>query len=104
MVLSLTRVLRLACAMILAAAAVFIASAVDARADPGLFATGWTNIVPTGSNAFHTQDVLFYKKGSSVASTGYFDDAGHFHQMSSSPGISTDWTHIVGSPYTRYPR
>jgi len=99
MVVQLTRAMRLACAVLITAAA-FIASAVDARADPGLFSTGWTNIVPTGgaeNSIYHVHDVLFYKKGSGTAVTGHFDSAGHFYGMATTTGLSTDWTHIVGS-------
>lgn len=105
MVLSLTRAVRLACALLITAA-VLVATAVNAHADPGRFATGWTNIVPTGNaqdplSTYHVHDVVFYKKGSGTAATGHFDSAGHFYQTGTTNGLATDWTHIIGSPYYR---
>jgi hypothetical protein len=114
MELRLNRALRLAGAIILAAAALAVHT-IDAHAAPG-FSPGWTKIIPTGRNnsgysTLHSNDVIFYKQDYAsspfnFAVTGYFDNGGRFYQTGRTDFalgsyLDNGWDQIIGSPTLR---
>ena len=65
---------------------------------PGATTVAATGNADSGWDEYNVHDVVFYTKGSDVAVSGYFDKAGVFHTMGTTPGLAKDWTQIVGSP------